>query len=257
MAAFQPLENERETGSFRPLGTNLSVLLVWPRFPHSFWGFEGVLQMLPEAAITPPLGLITVAALCPSTWTLRLLDHAFDDITDDDYRWADLMMVSSMHAQRIDTLAVLARARACGTRTFIGGPWASSEPERLEKFADHVLVGEAEDVFTGIAADLERGTARAVYKVDDARPEGSKASSRRRTCGHRQADFGGYPPVSARNRKAAERRGHQCGRNVFPVSRRVFNRERIRGQPSAFWRYAGSSSAHSSFVTTTFTASVS
>jgi hypothetical protein len=29
------------------------------------------------------------------------------------------------------------------------------------------------------------------------------------------------------------------------------------GHPSAFWEYAGSSSAHSSFVTTTFTASVS
>jgi len=167
MAAFQTTENERDTASFPPLGTNLKVLLVWPRFPPSFWGFEGVLEMLPERAMTPPLGLITVAALCPPTWTLRLLDHAFDDITDDDYRWADLVMVSSMHAQRVDTLAVLARARACGTRTFIGGPWASSEPERLEKYADHVLTGEAEDVFAGIAADLERGTARAVYTVAD------------------------------------------------------------------------------------------
>jgi radical SAM superfamily enzyme YgiQ (UPF0313 family) len=165
MAAFQTIEHERETGAFPPLGANLKVLLVWPRFPPSFWGFEGVLQMLPEAAMTPPLGLITVAALCPSTWTLRLLDHAFDEITDDDYRWADLVMVSAMHAQRVDALAVLARARTCGTRTFVGGPWACSEPERLEKFADHVLVGEAEEVFAGIAADLEQGTARAVYHV--------------------------------------------------------------------------------------------
>lgn len=47
--------------SFPPLGSNLNVLLVWPRFPPSFWGLEGVLQMLPEDAITPPLGLITVA----------------------------------------------------------------------------------------------------------------------------------------------------------------------------------------------------
>lgn len=28
--------------------------------------------------------------------------------------------------------------------------------------------------------------------------------------------------------------GRQCGRNVFPVSSSVFNRDRIRGQPSAF-----------------------
>ena len=32
-----------------PLGPNLNVLMVWPRFPASFWGFEGVLEMLPEA----------------------------------------------------------------------------------------------------------------------------------------------------------------------------------------------------------------
>jgi radical SAM superfamily enzyme YgiQ (UPF0313 family) len=155
------------TDRFPPLGADLKVLLIWPRFPPSFWGFEGVLEMLPEAAMTPPLGLLTVAALCPATWNLRLLDHAFDEIRDDDYRWADLVMVSSMHAQRVDTQAVLARARALGKRTFIGGPWASSEPEKLQQLADHVMVGEAEEVFAGIAADLEIGTARALYRVDD------------------------------------------------------------------------------------------
>ena len=167
MPSFPILSAEPTQDQFPPLGPNLKVLLVWPKFPPSFWGFEGVLQMLPEAAMTPPLGLITVAALCPSTWQLRLLDHAFDEITDEDYRWADLVMVSAMHAQRVDTHAVLARARALGTRTFIGGPWASSEPDRLRHMADHVLAGEAEEVFAGIAEDLERGTARAIYRVAD------------------------------------------------------------------------------------------
>src|SRR6516225_8964261 len=98
------------TASFQPLGQNLKVLLVWPKFPPSFWGFEGVLEMMQEDAITPPLGLVTVAALCPSTWDLRLLDHAFDEITDEDLKWADLVMVSAMHAQRADALAILRRS---------------------------------------------------------------------------------------------------------------------------------------------------
>ena len=161
------LKNQTSAVSFPPLGKNLKVLLVWPKFPPSFWGFEGVLQMLPEAAMTPPLGLVTVAALCPPTWTLRLLDHAFDEIRDEDYRWADLILVSSMHAQRTDTLAILRRARALGTRTFIGGPWASSEPEVVRLEADHVMVGEAEEVFAGIAEALENGTAHDVYHVID------------------------------------------------------------------------------------------
>ena len=81
------------------LGPNLKVLMIWPRFPPSFWGFEGVLAMLPEAAMTPPLGLVTVAALCPPTWTIRLIDHAFEEIADADLLAADLVMVSAMHAQ--------------------------------------------------------------------------------------------------------------------------------------------------------------
>src|ERR1035438_5547897 len=73
-----------------PLGADLKVLMVWPRFPPSFWGFEGVLEMIPERVQMPPLGLITVAALCPTTWQIRLLDRAFEDLHDDDVLWADL-----------------------------------------------------------------------------------------------------------------------------------------------------------------------
>ena len=153
--------------SFPPLRPNPKVLLVWPKFPPSFWGFEGALKILPESATMPPLGLVTVAALCPPTWTLRLLDHAFDAITDEDLQGADLVMVSAMHAQRADAVAILRRARALGTRTFIGGPWASSEPEVVGLEADHLMVGEAEEVFAGIAQALEDGTARSVYRVTE------------------------------------------------------------------------------------------
>jgi len=164
---FPILPEEGPAGSFPPLGTHINVLMVWPRFPPSFWGFEGVLEMIPERAMTPPLGLITVAALCPPTWNIRLIDHAFDDLRDEDLAWADLVMVSAMHAQRADALAVLARARSHGRRTFIGGPWASTQPELLLLEADHVLVGEAEEAFADIAAALEQGTARALYRVSD------------------------------------------------------------------------------------------
>ncbi|HXN46899.1 MAG TPA: B12-binding domain-containing radical SAM protein, partial [Bryobacteraceae bacterium] len=139
--------------------------MVWPRFPPSFWGFEGVLEMVPEESVAPPLGLITVAALCPPTWEVRLIDRAFEDLRDEDLLWADLVMVSAMRAQRVDAVATLARARSLGRRTFLGGPWASSEPDMVLREADHVLVGEAEEVFADIAAALEQGTARRLYRV--------------------------------------------------------------------------------------------
>ena len=148
-----------------PLGSNLKVLMVWPKFPPSFWGFEGVLTMLPEHSVMPPLGLITVAALCPANWQIRLIDRAFDDLRDEDLLWADLVMVSAMIAQRTDALATLDRARALNRRTFIGGPWASSQPDLLLNHADHVLIGEAEEAFPAIAAALENGTAHRLYHV--------------------------------------------------------------------------------------------
>ncbi len=153
--------------SFPPLGPNVKALMVWPRFPPSFWGFEGVLEMIPERSMIPPLGLVTVAALCPSHWQIRLIDKSCQELTDDDLLGANLVMVSAMHAQRVDCLQVLARARALGRRTFIGGPWASSEPELLLTKADHVMAGEAEEVMAGICKALEEGTAQALYKVVD------------------------------------------------------------------------------------------
>ena len=152
---------------FPPLGPKVKALMVWPRFPPSFWGFEGVLEMLPECAMTPPLGLITVAALCPPSWEIRLIDHAFEELREEDLRWADLVMISAMHAQRADARSILSRARSLKRRTFIGGPWASSDPDAVLCDADHVLVGEAEEVFAGIAAELEQGTARSLYRVTD------------------------------------------------------------------------------------------
>ena len=160
----------RPSHSFPPLGPNLRALMVWPRFPPSFWGFEGMLEMMPERSMMPPLGLITVAALCPPAWHIRLVDGAFEQVRDEDLLWADLVMVSAMHAQLEDTQAVLSRARALGRRTFVGGPWASTEPDAALAEADHVLVGEAEDVFPDIAAALEKGTAGRLYRVSE-RPE--------------------------------------------------------------------------------------
>jgi radical SAM superfamily enzyme YgiQ (UPF0313 family) len=141
--------------------------MIWPRFPASFWSFEKIMEILPKAAIHPPLGLLTVAALCPKSWELRLIDRSVEDLTDSDLEWADLVMVSGMHIQRDDIHAILGRARALGKRTMVGGPYASSEPEVVARLADHVVVGEPDDVFHGIAADLERGTARPLYVIKE------------------------------------------------------------------------------------------
>ncbi|MGA2291912.1 B12-binding domain-containing radical SAM protein [Bradyrhizobium sp.] len=156
-----------ENRHFPPLGSAINVLLVSPRFAPSFWSMSGLLELVPQDALQPPLGLITVAALCPGSWTMRLVDLSFDALTDADLLWADLVMVSGMRVQHDDMRETLLRARALGKRTMVGGPHASSQPELLLDLADHVVVGEPDEVFGSIADDLERGSARPLYVVED------------------------------------------------------------------------------------------
>lgn len=167
------IEDGAEPPNFTALGSALKVLLVWPRFPASFWSFEGMMELIPSKANHPPLGLLTVAALCPKDWTLKLIDRSFQDLSDSDILWADLVMVSGMRVQKDDIRETLLRVRALGRRTIIGGPFASSEPELLLSMADHVVVGEPDEVFAGIALDLERGSAKRLYVVTD-KPDVSK-----------------------------------------------------------------------------------
>src|SRR5579871_5724271 len=156
-----------EVRSFPPLGPAIKVLMVWPRFPASFWSLGEVMEIVPERSLVPPLGLITVAALCPKQWTIRLVDLAFEELRDVDILRADLVMVSAMAVQREGVRQMLERASRLNRRTIIGGPYASSEPEALLSLADHVVVGEPDEIFSEIAADLERGSARRLYRVTE------------------------------------------------------------------------------------------
>ena len=174
LAGLAATEEANGEECFAPLGSAPKVLLVWPRFPSSFWSFDGILDLVPIKTDQPPLGLLTVGALCPKGWTLRLIDRSFEDLTDTDLLWADLVMISGMRVQKEDIRETLARARAFGRRTMIGGPFASSEPESLLPLADHVVVGEPDEVFPEIAAALERGTAKRLYVIKD-KPDLSKS----------------------------------------------------------------------------------
>ena len=154
-----------EIRSFPPLGPAIKVLMVWPRFPASFWSLGEVMEIVPERSLVPPLGLITVAALCPRQWKIRLVDLAFEELSDEDLLWANLVMVSAMGVQREGVRQTLERASKLNRRTMIGGPYASSEPYALLPLADHVVVGEPDEIFQGIATDLEGGSARRLYRV--------------------------------------------------------------------------------------------
>ncbi len=141
----------------------MRVLLVNPTFPDSYWSGRHSLAFARRRSLLPPLGLITVAALLPRHWECRLVDLDVRPLADEDLRWADVVMLTGMLVQRESLHQVLGRCRRMGVRTVVGGPYATALPEELT-LADHVVVGEGEDLVPELAADLQAGRARPVYR---------------------------------------------------------------------------------------------
>ncbi|MCG6962042.1 MAG: DUF4070 domain-containing protein [Acidobacteria bacterium] len=121
----------------------MKVLLVNPRFPTTYWGYQYSLQVIGKKASLPPLGLITVAACLPPTWELRLVDLNLRPLADADLIWADAVLIGGMLLQLGSMRQVMARARECGRRVVVGGPAPSESPELFEG-ADVVFRGEVE-----------------------------------------------------------------------------------------------------------------
>jgi len=57
------------------------VLMVYPSFhAESFWNYAEVCNLVGARYPAAPLGLITVAALLPKTWEVRLVDRNAGDL---------------------------------------------------------------------------------------------------------------------------------------------------------------------------------
>ena len=144
----------------------MNALLIYPEWPDTYWSFKHALPFEGKRSAYPPLGLLTVAPLLPAHWKKRLVDTNIRRLTEADLQWADVALLSGMLVHKEELLALLARCRARGLRTVIGGPVTSSV-EELPRHADHVVVGEAEELIAGLAADLEQGTAKPLYHAGE------------------------------------------------------------------------------------------
>jgi radical SAM superfamily enzyme YgiQ (UPF0313 family) len=129
-----------------PTAASANVLLVAPIIPPSFWSFRETNRLMGARTLLPPLGLITVAALLPREWNLRLVDLNVRPLTEDDWNWADIVMISAMLVQRTGMLALIAEAKRRGKVVVAGGPYPTSSPDEvLAAGCDFLVKGEGEN----------------------------------------------------------------------------------------------------------------
>ena len=150
--------------------------MIYPRFmADSFWNFSEACELVGARYPAIPLGLITVAALLPKSWNVRLVNRNTEELAESDLDWADMVMTGGMLFQQSDTLELIDMCRARGLPVVIGGPDATSSPHRYET-ANFRVLGEAEDIITrfhrGLGAGRPRGPVR--------RPRNSRSTSPRR-----------------------------------------------------------------------------
>ncbi|SNB47440.1 B12-binding domain-containing radical SAM protein [Geobacter sp. DSM 9736] len=140
----------------------MKILLVYPRYPDTYWSFRHALPFIGKKAVFPPLGLLTVAAMLPTNWEMRLVDLNVDRLSDRDLMWADYAFISAMTVQRESAKEVLDRCRTLGVKTVGGGPLFTTCHDEFPDVT-HLVLGEAEVTLPRFLEDLEKQTPQRLY----------------------------------------------------------------------------------------------
>ncbi len=145
----------------------MRVLLINPEFPGSFWSLLESCKLLGRKTLMPPLGLLTLAALLPEDWELRLVDLNAQQLRADDWEWAELVMLSGMIVQREGLLHLIREAKQRRKTVVVGGPFATSVPQAiLEAGADFLVRGEGENTIPRWLAAQQAGATHGVIEPD-------------------------------------------------------------------------------------------
>lgn len=162
----------------RPSGqkASLRVLLIYPEFPKTYWSFDQALKLLGSKVLLPPLGLITVAALLPQDWELKLVDCNIRAVEPDEWQWADLMMASSMLVQKRDLRHQISLAKTHHLPVAVGGPFASSTPDAPElSQADYLILDEGEITIPLFLEALKQGETKGRFSANGEKPDVNKS----------------------------------------------------------------------------------
>ncbi len=145
----------------------MNILLVYPKYPDSFWSFTHVLRFISRKAAVPPLGLVTVSAMLPSTWNKKLVDLNVTSLRTSDIVWADYVFISAMYIQKESVNKILEECIKNKVKVVAGGPLFTQEYINYFQI-DHFVLNEAEITLPMFLNDLDSGnTPQRIYKTSE------------------------------------------------------------------------------------------
>ena len=136
----------------------MKALLINPKGELGLMSWRKTCRMTGCSAVHPPLGLLTVAALLPQTWQLRLIDQQIGPVSEADWSWAEIVLLSGMVGTEEGLLDLIAEAKDRGKVVVAGGPYATLVADDcLAAGCDFVVKGEAENTMDQLLASLNGG----------------------------------------------------------------------------------------------------
>jgi radical SAM superfamily enzyme YgiQ (UPF0313 family) len=124
------------------------------------------LEFIGKKVTNPPLGLVTIAPMLPSSWNKRLVDMNVTHLRSEDIAWADMVFVSAMEVQKPSSHQFIHNAKQHGKTVIAGGPLFTSEYESFPE-VDTFILNEGEITLPLYLQDLQNGTPQKVYRTDE------------------------------------------------------------------------------------------
>ena len=109
----------------------------------------------------PPTNLAYLAALTPPGWDIKIVDETIESLTFED---ADLVGITALTPTATRAYAISEQYRQKGIKTVMGGIHASMMPDEAIRYADSVVIGEAESVWQDLIHDFERNELKRFYR---------------------------------------------------------------------------------------------
>jgi radical SAM superfamily enzyme YgiQ (UPF0313 family) len=144
----------------------MNILLIYPLFPKTFWSYEKILELVDRKVLLPPLGLTTVAAILPQEWNFKLVDRNIRDVTEQEWAWADLVILSAMIVQKQDLLVQIQEAKRRGKLVAVGGPYPTSVPHEVQGVGtDFLILDEGEITLPMFVEAINRGETSGIFRT--------------------------------------------------------------------------------------------
>jgi len=139
----------------------MKIMMVYPRFPVSFWSFGYIKHIGGFAAVMPPLGLAILGALVPPEYDVEIVDENVEAIDFDAP--CDIVALSAMAIQEERLFEVADAFRQRGRLVCMGGPICNVLPERCRPHCDVLFEGEGEYTWPQFLSEWNRGAHRDHY----------------------------------------------------------------------------------------------